>query len=108
MSEFIEMIPGCGRTSLTCETCAADRARETAVSALQARQVHLDWMGEPADWQPGPGWLGTDRTRAARGQALHSFGGSQREEGRDTEGAKFNNRRTALMSGRVCVCATVL
>ena len=74
MSEFIEMIPGRGRTSLTCETCAGDRARETAVSTLQARQVHLDWMREPRGWQPGPGWLGTDRTRAARGQRYLALG----------------------------------
>ena len=58
MSDFIEMILGCSRTSLTCETCAGDRARETAVSALQARQVHLDWMREPAAGSLGrAGWV---------------------------------------------------
>lgn len=58
MSEFIEMIPGCGPTILTCETCAGDRARKTAVSTLQARKVHLDWMRELAARSRGrAGWV---------------------------------------------------
>ena len=58
MSEFIEMIPECGRTSLTLRDRAGKRKRETAVSALQARQLHLEKVREPATGSLGrAGWV---------------------------------------------------
>jgi hypothetical protein len=46
---------------------AGNRTTETAVSNLQARQVHLDRVRKPAAGSLGRGSLGTDRTLAARG-----------------------------------------
>jgi hypothetical protein len=64
MSEFMEMIPECGRTSLTCETCAGDRARDTAVRAPQARQAHLEKVREPAAGSLGrAGWYVSNSRR---------------------------------------------
>jgi hypothetical protein len=58
MSEFIEMIPECGRTSFTLRDRAGKRKRETAVSALQARQLHLEKVREPATGSLGrAGWV---------------------------------------------------